>query len=234
MGWIDETTYENIKIVGKLRNLAAHDAEHFRFENKNVIKLLRKISTIADNSEEDLLDQSAMGQMHAGSEIVYHVGGVTAKVQFIQAVSNISDDIEVFAHYARNPPPGSVRLKRGDLVKCSYGWEQGKMAIVLSQARSNGMVECKVLGFGSFSNEAESKNLYCYDLELLKFPQIPDHCELEVGDLVEFGGTDTEFLFSNGVVESIDTEFRTVTARSSGLLKGVFRAFWGELRKVGH
>jgi DNA-binding MltR family transcriptional regulator len=234
MGWIDETTYEDIKIVAKLRNLAAHDSEHFRFENKNVIKLLRKISTIADNSEDDLLELSAMSQMHTGSDIVYHAGGVTAKVEFIQAVGMIVEVIRIEKHYAKVPPPGTMDLKRGELVRCLDRWERGMQAIVLCSDESTGMVEANLLGFVDGTAVRDPARLYFYDLERVQMPDLPDHCDLEVGDEVELAESDGAVWFSKGVVESIDTEFRTVTARSSGLLKGVFRAFWGELKKVGH
>jgi DNA-binding MltR family transcriptional regulator len=233
MGWIEEETHQDIKVIAKLRNLAAHDPEHFRFEGDDVIKLLRKLSSISENGGEDLLAQSGLCHMHTGSDIDYAIGGTAGKIAFIQAVSGIADEIEMLAHYARNPPPGSVKLKRGDLVSCSYGWEKGKMAIVLSPAKSNGMVECRVLGLSSFSDESESNNLYCYDLDLQQFPDLPDHCDLEVGDEVELEEANEEMWFSRGVIESIDPEFRTVTARSSGLIKGIFRAFWGEFRKAG-
>ena len=233
MGWIDERIHQDIKIVAKLRNLAAHGSDHFRFENNEVIKILRKLSAIADNEKEDLLSQSGLYQFYEGSDIDYSIGGVAGKIEFIKAVGSIANEIEIEAHYARNPPPGSVKLKRGELVVCTYGFERGRMAIVLSPAKSNGMVECYMLGFSDSSDVAESTHFYCYDLEPLQFPDLPDHCELQVGDAVELADSNGEILFSTGVVEAIDPEFRTVTAKSTGLVKGIIRTFWGELRKVG-
>lgn len=224
MGWIPESIYKDIKIIGKIRNRAAHDFDEFSFLSTNVIKLLLKLEEFSDCDEKELSCFEGGTWTFHGSEIDYTFRGPSAKTGFITALFTIVEVLDIEARSAKIPPRGEMKLECGDIVKIHWGFSKGSFAVVRSQCTESGMV--KVCPLGSLWNIREiddDSNIYFYDLEVVgKVPEI-ESCEFRVGDFVKFRGR--ESCDYSGEVIVIEEEMKTLKVAGFPPVRGIWNEF---------
>jgi DNA-binding MltR family transcriptional regulator len=231
MGWISEQTHKDIKILGRIRNRAAHDFDHFTFISKDVIKQLRKLSQLSDWSDEDLLSPGCLPINFYGSDISYLAGGPSAKTEFMMALFEIVEVLDIEIHCAKIPPKHEITLQMGDVVQINHGFLNGFRGIVRSLNPALGMVQVHPLGEfvgGLFSDE---QVVYYYDLVLQESLLVEKACRFELGDLVEVRNAEFVRWFTRGKVVTINLEEATLEAVCEGGMRVIYRGFWDEFVK---